>query len=87
MDDSTLPLASGVACNRTRLAESDVAAVDACDCGLIHLHMGPFSLRLTPRSLRGLLSTLAEAIGATVTEPPSVRAPRSPAGHHRRGEA
>lgn len=49
-------------CTRTRLAESEVAAVDYCECGHMHLHLGPFSLRITPEALSGLLGTLGHAV-------------------------
>lgn len=49
-------------CHRTRLAESEVAAVDYCECGHMHLHLGPFSLRITPEALSGLLGTLGHAV-------------------------
>lgn len=87
MDDSTPPRGSGTVCSRTRLAETDVAAVDACDCGLLHLHMGPFSLRMTPTSLQALLATLAQATGATVTRTAAARPAQLSGGYHRRGEA
>jgi len=87
MDDSIPPRASGPSCSRTRLAESEVAAVDVCDCGLIHLHMGPFSLRLTRDSFQTLLMTLAQATGATVSRGPSARSTGLAMGQLPRGEA
>jgi hypothetical protein len=51
-------------CSRTRLAESEVAAVDYCECGHMHLHLGPFSLRITPEALSGLLGTLGHAVAS-----------------------
>ena len=87
MDDSTPPRTATAACARTRLAESDVAAVDACDCGLVHLHLGPLSLRMTPTSLHGLLLTLAQATGHTVALPSAARSSHVPLSQVRRGEA
>jgi hypothetical protein len=87
MDDSTPPRGNPTACSRTRLAENDVATVDVCHCGLLHLHMGPFSLRMTPTSLQILLATLAQATGATVTRAASARPAQLSAGYQRRGEA
>jgi len=49
-------------CRRTRLAESSVAAVDVCDCGVTHLHLGAVTLRLAPCALEELLSTLEQAV-------------------------
>ena len=51
-------------CSRTRLAETDFAAVDFCECGHMHLHLGPFSLRITPEALSGLLGTLGHAVAS-----------------------
>lgn len=51
-------------CHRVRLAESSVASVDMCDCGVMHLNMGPFSLRLCPHAMSELLSTLGRAVAA-----------------------
>ena len=48
-------------CRRTRLAESSVATVDVCDCGVMHLHLGAVTLRLAPCALDELLSTLEQA--------------------------
>jgi hypothetical protein len=49
-------------CHRTRLAESGVAAVDVCSCGMLQLHLGPMTLRMTPEALSELLGTLGEAV-------------------------
>lgn len=51
-------------CSRTRLAETAMAAVDYCECGHMHLHLGPFSLRITPEALSDLLSTLGQAVAS-----------------------
>ena len=67
-------------CLRTRLAESHVAAVDYCQCGHMHLHLGPFSMRLTPEALSGLIETLGQAIAAhtATTRNTATFAPRAP---------
>lgn len=49
-------------CRRVRLAESSVAAVDQCDCGMMQLHLAALTLRLTPDSLSELLATLGMAV-------------------------
>ena len=81
MDDPRPGRTAVSPCMRSRLAESDVATVDLCDCGMIHLHMGPFSVRMAPDALRCLVQTLASAIGASLTPPqapePVARRPRS----------
>jgi hypothetical protein len=46
----------------------------------MHLHLGPFSMRLTPEALAGLAETLTRAIathGAT-TRSVATQAPRTP---------
>ena len=86
MDDLTPPRQSTAPCARTRLAESEVAAVDLCDCGMMHLHLGPFSLRLTPGALRGVLETLADAVSTQVERPALARGTRL-LHNTRRGEA
>jgi hypothetical protein len=49
-------------CRQTRLAESSVAAVDVCDCGVMQVHVGAVTLRLAPCALDELLSTLERAV-------------------------
>jgi len=47
-----------------RLAETPVAAVDACECGMLLLHIGAMTLRLAPCAASELLRTLEQAITA-----------------------
>jgi hypothetical protein len=72
-------------CLRARLAETAVAAVDYCQCGHMHLHLGPFSMRLTPEALSGLVETLTQAIAVhgSTTQSVTTLALRSPS--YRRG--
>jgi len=49
-------------CRQTRLAESSVAAVDVCDCGVMQLHVGAVTLRIAPCALSELLSTIEQAV-------------------------
>lgn len=51
-------------CPRTRLAESSIAAVDLCACGMMQVHIGALTLRLAPCALSELVSTLGQAIAA-----------------------
>lgn len=51
-------------CRKVRLAESSVASVDLCDCGVMHLNLGPLSLRLCPQALSELIATLGRAVAA-----------------------
>jgi len=49
-------------CARVRLAEGPLAAVDACECGMLQLHLGAITLRLAPCALAELESTLQQAL-------------------------
>lgn len=49
-------------CTQTRLAETSVAAVDKCACGMMQLHIGSLTLRLAPSAMSELLATLGDAI-------------------------
>ena len=49
-------------CQLTRLAESSVAAVDRCACGVIQLHLGALTLRFAPSAAFELLATLGDAM-------------------------
>lgn len=49
-------------CRHVRLAESAVAAVDVCDCGMMQLHVGAVTLRLTSDAVAELLGTLGHAV-------------------------
>jgi len=51
-------------CRRTRLAESGLARVDACECGLIQIHIGAITLRMEPAALDQFVSTLEQALRA-----------------------
>jgi hypothetical protein len=49
-------------CPRTRVAESSVAAVDLCACGMMQVHVGPLTLRMAPCAVSELLATLSRAV-------------------------
>jgi hypothetical protein len=49
-------------CGRRRLSESSIAAVDECECGMVQLHLGALTLRLTPPALAELWDTLGRAM-------------------------
>lgn len=51
-------------CPRTRLAQGALAAVDACRCGMLHVHIGALTLRMAPCALVELASTLNHAVAA-----------------------
>jgi hypothetical protein len=48
-------------CPRTRLVRGSVAFVDACQCGMLQLHIGALTLRLAPEALFELADTLNRA--------------------------
>jgi hypothetical protein len=50
------------ACQRKRMAENEVATIDYCDHGYMHVHIGPLSLRLSPEATSGLLEALGQAL-------------------------
>jgi len=75
-------------CLRTRLAETTVAAIDYCQCGHMHLHLGPFSIRLTPEALDGLRDAIGHALSAHETATRGVPAlPARPSAVRRGGDA
>lgn len=49
-------------CQQTRLAESSVAVIDTCTCGVIALHLGALTLRFAPCAAFELLATLGAAM-------------------------
>jgi len=49
-------------CPRARLAQSAIAAVDACECGMLQLHLGALTIRMTPPAMAELESTLRAAL-------------------------
>ncbi|MGC4094404.1 MAG: hypothetical protein QM756_42135 [Polyangiaceae bacterium] len=46
----------------TRLVEGNLAAVDLCECGMLHLHIGALTLRLDSDAVQDLLNTLGQAV-------------------------
>lgn len=50
------------ACRRRRLADSSIAAVDVCACGMMQLHLGAITLRMDPAAVSELLATLGRAV-------------------------
>jgi len=48
-------------CNPTNLSSNGPFRVDLCDCGSIHVHLGPVMVRLTPDALPHLTAVLALA--------------------------
>lgn len=63
------------------LARGPVATVEACDCGVVHLHLGAVTLRFTESTLNMLQRTLTDACcelmlqGNSPVEALSIRTP------------
>jgi hypothetical protein len=76
-------------CPRTRLAEGRLAAVDACQCGMLQVHLGALTLRMAPCALAELANTLSQAVAAHSRRFSESGEPRSELGlvRHHRGEA
>ena len=51
-------------CPRTRLAQGALAAVDACRCGMLQVHLGALTLRVASCALAELAHTLNQAVAA-----------------------
>ncbi len=47
---------------RTLVAEGSVVTVEACACGVFHLHFGPVSMRFTEEGLEDMQRTITEAL-------------------------
>jgi hypothetical protein len=58
-------------CPTIRLASGDLASVDMCSCGMLRLHLGAVTLRLTPDAL----SSIAETIGDALATQTALRTP------------
>ena len=69
MKFQSFPRFADLSCERVRLAEGDVAAVDRCDCGMFQVHVAAFTLRLAPEALASLLGTLGQAVAANAAAP------------------
>ncbi len=44
------------------VAQSSILTVEACSCGVLHLHFGALSLRFTQESLEAVRQTISEAL-------------------------
>ena len=51
-------------CRRTLLAQSPVGQVEQCACGMVHLTVGPCTLRFDPDVLRAVAAMLHAAVHA-----------------------
>lgn len=74
--------------DKDRLAESSIAAVDLCGCGVMHLHIGALTLRLAPSAILELAETLGDAVVRHSAKQSSENGPRPiPCWRIERGEA
>ncbi|WP_394826209.1 hypothetical protein [Pendulispora albinea] len=48
--------------HRARLAEGPICMVEECSCGVMHLTIGPVTLRLQSEAVESMWVTLGEAI-------------------------
>ncbi|MEM6291907.1 MAG: hypothetical protein AAGA54_11600 [Myxococcota bacterium] len=75
---------------KTVVASSPIATVEACSCGVVHVHLGAVSMRFTEQSLEALQRTLTEALVRMNSAPETAPAPSAPlfmAGGRPRGQA
>jgi hypothetical protein len=54
-------------CHRHTLAQGPLCRVDVCGCGMLHVSIGPFTVRLEPRACEEIVETLARALGHLAT--------------------
>lgn len=47
---------------RQTLARGSMCSVDRCSCGILHVNIGPFSMRLEAAVVESLWRTLGEAL-------------------------
>ena len=48
--------------DRVVVAESPILTIEACGCGVMHLHFGPISMRFTEESLETVQRTISQAL-------------------------
>jgi len=49
-------------CATRPLSKNKTCRIETCNCGLVHLHLGPFSLRLSLKNFAGLVATAQRAL-------------------------
>jgi len=49
-------------CDRTRLAQGSLAAVDECECGMLQVHIGAMTLRVAACAMAELCDTFSQAM-------------------------
>jgi len=76
MKSQLFPSVTETGCERIRVAQGDVAAVDRCDCGMFQVHLAAFTLRLAPEALASLVGTLGQAVASSAARETSSVAAR-----------
>lgn len=51
------------ACRRQVLSEGATGTVELCVCGMVHVNVGPLTVRLDQQAFHSLAETLSEAAG------------------------
>ena len=70
-------------CTSTNLSSIGPFQVDLCDCGAVHVHLGPATFRLTPESLPQLAATLELATQRLPAVQRAIAPPAAPEDHER----
>lgn len=71
--DATAAVGEAGMCRKQLLARCPLGQVETCSCGHVHLHVGPFTLRVEPHSflvLAGMVAEAAERLEPEVERPP-----------------
>lgn len=72
------------------VSQGPLLTIEACACGVMHLHFGPVSMRFTEDGLEEIHRSITEALLRVQAPSPSVSSPATPlfmAGGRARGEA
>lgn len=51
-------------CRKVTLARGEIAWVEQCQCGQMHVHVGPFTLRFQAGAIESIHATLGQALDA-----------------------
>lgn len=72
------------------VSESPILTIEACACGVMHLHFGPVSMRFTQAGLEDIHRSITEALLRVQSASPSLSSTATPlfmAGGRARGQA
>ena len=59
-------------CHHRTLAHSPECRVDSCNCGVVHLVIGPLTLRLEATAAQSISDTLSEGLRALAQPAPGL---------------